>query len=132
MTANELADKFNRLQGEIILGFLSDCATMLRKQQAEIEKLGSKLNRIVELYTDKAIENEALHKLVKEQDMKIINLSFDVAYANRTDEFRELTDEQMLEVYKKVFNKQNEFKENLKRRSYFDFARAILKKASEK
>ena len=45
---------------------------------------------------------------------------------------RELTDEQMLEVYKKVFNKQNEFKENLKRRSYFDFARAILKKASEK
>ena len=101
MTANELADKFNRLQGEIILGFLSDCATMLRKQQAEIEKLGSKLNRIVELYTDKAIENEALHKLVKEQDMKIINLSFDVAYANRTDEFRELTDEQMLEVYKK-------------------------------
>ena len=45
---------------------------------------------------------------------------------------RELSDEQMLEVYKKVFNKQNEFKENLKRRSYFDFARAILKKASEK
>ena len=45
---------------------------------------------------------------------------------------RELTDEQMLEVYKKVFNKQNEFKENLKRRSYFDFARAILRKASEK
>ena len=49
-----------------------------------------------------------------------------------THQMRELTDEQMLEVYKKVFNKQNEFKENLKRRSYFDFARAILKKASEK
>ena len=45
---------------------------------------------------------------------------------------KELTDEEMLEVYKKVFNKQNEFKENLKRRSYFDFARSILKKASEK
>jgi hypothetical protein len=44
----------------------------------------------------------------------------------------ELTDEEMLEVYKKVFNKKNEFKENLKRRSYFEFARAILKKASEK
>jgi len=39
MTANELADKCNRLQGEIILGFLADCATMLRKQQAEIEVL---------------------------------------------------------------------------------------------
>jgi hypothetical protein len=45
---------------------------------------------------------------------------------------KELSDEEMLEVYKKVFNKKNEFKENLKRRSYFDFARAILKKASEK
>ena len=40
MTANELADKCNRLQGEIILGFLADCATMLRQQQAEIEALG--------------------------------------------------------------------------------------------
>ena len=47
-----------------------------------------------------------------------------------THPMRELSDEEMLEVYKKVFNKQNEFKENLKRRSYFDFARAILKKAS--
>jgi hypothetical protein len=45
---------------------------------------------------------------------------------------RELTDEEMLEVYKKLFNKKNKFKENLKRSSYFDFAKAILKKASEK
>jgi len=45
---------------------------------------------------------------------------------------RELTDKEMLEVYKNLFNKKNEFRENLKRRSYFDFARAILKKASEK
>ena len=44
---------------------------------------------------------------------------------------KELTDEEMLEIYKKVFNKKNEFKENLKRRSYFDFARAILRKAQE-
>ena len=43
----------------------------------------------------------------------------------------DLTDEEMLEVYKKVFNKKNEFKENLKRRSYFDFARAILRKAQD-
>jgi hypothetical protein len=39
MTANEMADKCNRLQGEIICGFLADCATMLRQQQAEIEQL---------------------------------------------------------------------------------------------
>jgi hypothetical protein len=39
MTANELADKCNRLQGEIILGFLADCATMLRQQAKEIESL---------------------------------------------------------------------------------------------
>jgi hypothetical protein len=32
------------------------------------------------------VELEATHKLIKEQDMKIINLSFDVAYANRTIE----------------------------------------------
>ena len=43
MTANELADKCNRLQGEIILGFLADCATMLRQQQAEIESLKDKI-----------------------------------------------------------------------------------------
>jgi len=39
MTANELADKCNRLQGEIILGFLADCATMLRQQAQEITML---------------------------------------------------------------------------------------------
>ncbi|MEI6590175.1 MAG: hypothetical protein WCO38_09565 [Verrucomicrobiota bacterium] len=48
-----------------------------------------------------------------------------------THPIKTLTDEKMLEVYKKVFNKKNEFKENLKRRSYFEFARAILRKASE-
>lgn len=61
--------------------------------------------------------------------------SFDRTASHMADEYvsyRELTDEEMLEVYKKVFNKQNEFKENLKRRSYFNFARAVLKKASEK
>ena len=45
---------------------------------------------------------------------------------------RELNDKEMLEVYKNLFNKKNEFRENLKRKSYFDFARAILQKASEK
>ena len=48
-----------------------------------------------------------------------------------TYKYKKLTDEEMLEIYKKVFNKKNEFKENLKRRSYFDFARAILRKAQK-
>ena len=59
---------------------LAEHKRIIREQQAEIEKLGSELDRIVELYTDKAIENEALHK-------KIIDLSFDLEYAKRTDEF---------------------------------------------
>ena len=35
---------------------------MLDEVTKEIEKLGSELDRIVELYTDKAIENEALKR----------------------------------------------------------------------
>ena len=60
MTANELADciEFDAP----IMGINKEAATMLRQQQAEIEKLSSELDRIVELYTDKAIENEALKK----------------------------------------------------------------------
>ena len=38
----------------------------LRLQQAEIEALKSELDRAVELYTDKAIENEALEKELTE------------------------------------------------------------------
>ena len=65
MNANELADfveisKPNDKTHQAI-------ATMLRDQQAEIERLGSELNRIVELYTDKAIENEALHRFIDER-----------------------------------------------------------------
>ena len=45
---------------------------------------------------------------------------------------RDLTDEQMLEVYKKCLNLKNKFKDNEKRTSYFNFAKAVLRKASEK
>ena len=78
MTANELADAMeirasirkkatNRKSvqenaNDRLADQLTQAATMLRQQQAEIEKLGSELDRIVELYTDKAIENEALKK----------------------------------------------------------------------
>ena len=83
MTANELpADQLADLLDEIPVGdfesldhhhFTRQAATMLRQQQAEIEKLGSELNRIVELYTDKAIENEAL-KLRELSDEEIWKL----------------------------------------------------------
>ena len=62
MTANELADLLDFDAKTLNWKAFADAATMLRQQQAEIEKLSSELDRIVELYTDKAIENEALKR----------------------------------------------------------------------
>ena len=64
MIANEMADV---LEDWVSPRTVKQAATMLRQQQAEIERLGSELNRIVELYTDKAIENEALKNKLDEQ-----------------------------------------------------------------
>ena len=50
-----------------------------------------------------AQEIEALHKLVKEQDMKIINLAFDLEYAKWTDEWLKETDEQVIANAEKRF-----------------------------
>ena len=90
MTANELADKCNRLQGEIIFKFLSDCAAMLRQQQAEIEVLKKEL---------------ALQRLS------------DIGQAIE----RELSDEKIWKLWQTHLND-----------DITVFARAILKKASEK
>ena len=102
LTAEELAVKMEMGNHD----WADDAAEMLRQQQAEIEALKAD-----------TIPYRDLHQVVKNV---------------LAQPMRELSDEEMLEVYKKVFNKQNEFKENLKRRSYFDFARAILRKAQEK
>ena len=85
MNANELADA---LDDDWADKFRFDAATMLRQQQAEIEDLinahrfvqnfaeeqhkravalESELDRAVELYTNKAIENEALHRFIDER-----------------------------------------------------------------
>ena len=56
MNANELADEFYTYAEPHDWG--KQAQAMLRQQQAE-------LDRAVELYTDKAIENEALEKEVK-------------------------------------------------------------------
>jgi hypothetical protein len=53
------------------------------------------------LYT--SAEIQALHNLVKEQEKKIINLAFDLAYANRTDEWLKETDEQVIANAEKRF-----------------------------
>ena len=84
MNANELADKAESVQTweyGTTDDWIEQAATMLRQQQAEIDALKnanrfiqnfaeeqhqravaleSELDRAVELYTDKAIENEAL------------------------------------------------------------------------
>ena len=93
MTANELAVDLELQSSHMEYGYavsdwklLSDSATMLRQQQAEIQ---------------------ALHNLVKEQDKKIIDLAFDLEYARRADEFRELTEEEIKEVYDQYFDLEN-------------------------
>ena len=67
MTANELADELEKMIPALPLSVLIKSVTMLRQQQVEIEKLGSELDRIVGLYTDKAIKNEALHRFIDER-----------------------------------------------------------------
>ena len=90
MNANELADK---LMSSLTMEYdcdryMEQAAIMLRQQQNEIEDLKSanrfiqnfaeeqhqravalesELDRAVELYTDKAIENEALHRFIDER-----------------------------------------------------------------
>ena len=63
-TANELADIQAFKTEELTIWERNTTATMLRQQQAEIEALRSELDRAVELYTDKAIENEALRMML--------------------------------------------------------------------
>ena len=87
MNVNELADLLE-VDSWYKLVTREEAATMLRQQQAEIEALKSanrfiqnfaeeqhqravalesELDRAVELYTDKAIENEALLKFIDER-----------------------------------------------------------------
>jgi 2'-5' RNA ligase len=90
MTANELADKCNRLQGEIILGFLADCATMLRQQAKEIEALKKDL-------------------ALKTRDRDVF-ANFTLAYEKRIEELEkgsgwlEETDEQVIANAEKRFS----------------------------
>ena len=99
MTANELADKLDMVR----IGLTLEAATMLRKQQAEIEALKSD-----------TIPYRDLHQVVKNV---------------LAQPMRELSDEEIERAYWSLVGKQHEGKIA----SYlYNFARAILKKAREK
>ena len=74
-----MADKCNRLQGEIICGFLADCATMLRQQQAEIELLkqiidANNLNQNIGQFVNEGTPDSELaeHKrIIREQQAEL-------------------------------------------------------------
>ena len=134
MNANELADLIG-LCGDG--GYNQDAANMLRQQQYEIEDLKnanrfiqnfaeeqhkravaleSELDRAVELYTDKAIENEAL----KAGKIRAYDNGVEDGRKPNTNLVKELTDEEIDAVW---FNYKGDIK---------DFARAILRKVQEK
>lgn len=92
--------------------------------------------RMLDQYAD---EIKALHNLVKEQDKKIIDLAFDLAYAQRSDEWLreleqeghqvELSDAEIEDLYQKSFDWDGK---NLWSFNFMSFAKTLLEKASEK
>jgi hypothetical protein len=152
MTANELATDLELQSSQMEYGYavsdwklLSDSATMLRQQQAEIEKL----RKIVEgtigqaFYEDdyhKAkVEIEALKKELALQKLSDIGQAIETLNTRsyligRYDGLRELTDEEIyaLAVENGAWKSKesgNVYPNDLE---LLNFARAILKKASEK
>jgi len=91
-------------------------------------------DRLEQFYTGTHIDKAA--ETLRQQAQEIENLRKELALQKLSDIGQEiehqLTDEEMLEVYKKCLNLKNNFKNNEKRTSYFNFARAILRKASNK
>ena len=133
MNANELAEIADGLSCEIPVrewidnepkNVMNDIATMLRQQQAEIKRLGSELNRIVELYTDKALENEALKKELALQKLSDIGQAIEREFLY-THPVKDLEDIDINITWNE--NSMRDFgKDEL------NFARALLKKASDK
>ena len=105
---DELRSKIDKMLDDTVS--LTDDLFSERKEvlqlEAEIERLGSELNRIVELYTDKAIENEAL-------------------------KLRELTDEEITQCLNESMDIKDVWGQPMSELNPVNFARAILKKASE-
>ena len=158
MNANELADLIG-LCGDG--GYNQDAANMLRQQQNEIEDLinahrfvqnfaeeqhqravalESELDRAVELYTDKAIKVEQLEKELTEAGHMIgvlreyisdlengLDSSIKLNKAQAERQVKELTEWEIKECWEEATEMQEHFCSQ-----YFDFAKLILRKASEK
>ena len=89
MNSNELADELNRLQKiyPLTIPFtLDQAATMLRQQQEQIDKLTAIVALREINIKQQQEEKKALYNLVAEQDKKIIDLAFKLAYAERSNE----------------------------------------------
>lgn len=79
MNALEIADELDgRLDHQ--------AANMLRQQQEQINNLQQWERRQLDVVEAQKAEIEALKNLVAEQDKKIIELSFRVVYAERSNE----------------------------------------------
>ena len=70
MNANELADELESCREHELPEFVHKTATMLRQQQALIKQRDDEI--------------KAFYNLVTEQDKKIIDLAFKLAYAERS------------------------------------------------
>jgi len=103
MNANELAVYMEDITDSEESPY-RQAATMLRQQQAEIEAL--------------------------KQIIDANNLSQNIGQFVKP--VKELTDEEMARIFEKMFNLKKGFIGSEKRRGYFEFARAILRKAQEK
>jgi chromosome segregation ATPase len=119
----------------------------LLKQQEQIDALKSELDRAVELYTDKSIENEALEQQLKKEiqaradaldDLNNRMMKFMKSYNEMawkleevggayTHPVKELTDEEIGQIWKDCMESPY-----MQVNNSVGFARAILRKASEK
>jgi hypothetical protein len=126
MTANELADKLQNEKANTLLyvATVVDSANMLRQQAKEIESLKKEaaLQRLSDFTQEAEIE-----KL--KQTIDANNLSQNIGQFVKPA--KTLTDEQIESAWFKVFKPESGIGKNITNGVY-EFARAILKKASEK
>ena len=82
MNANELAD----MAENACCAYQKEIAVMLRQQQEQIDKLTAIVALREMNIKQQQEEKKALYNLVAEQDKKIIDLAFKLAYAERSNE----------------------------------------------
>jgi len=144
MNANELADKLSKewvlhdknvgLLMKTSAEFLYTQITMLRQQQADKELWQDqylRLNEITEQWKNSCFKQQAeIEALKTYKPNQTLECSFDLA--GLKPPAKTLTDDEMELAYYECFDLKNKMPDNEKRRSYFKFARAILRKAQEK